>query len=54
MSTERLDRDQVQPPVRRRADGIGDLSEEERHARLLVALRALLELPPTRDQEPES
>jgi hypothetical protein len=49
-----LQLDQVQPPVRPRADGINNLSEEERHARLLAALRALLELPPTtRDREPE-
>jgi hypothetical protein len=47
--------DQVQPPVRPRADGISDLSEEERHARLLAALRALLELPSrTQDREPEA
>jgi hypothetical protein len=46
---ERLHLDQVQPP---RPAG-DQLSPEERHARLLAALRALLELPPTRDREPE-
>jgi hypothetical protein len=53
VSSEPLDFQQDQPPVRRRADGVGDLSEEERHARLLSALRALLELPPTRQRKSE-
>jgi hypothetical protein len=46
-----LDLDQNQPPVRPHGDGI---SAHERHARLLAALRALLELPPTRDHKTET
>jgi hypothetical protein len=43
----------VQPPRPISGDEVGDLPEPERHARLLAALRALLELPATWDQESE-
>jgi hypothetical protein len=50
-----LDLDQDQPPVRPGGDEVRDLAEPERHARLLSALRALLELPPTtQDREAEA
>jgi hypothetical protein len=52
--TPALDLNQPQPPVRPRGDCVGDIPEPKRHARLLAALRALLELPArTRHDEPE-